>query len=124
MACRSIPSGNSVLVCIVADKAVTAETVLGMEGTTYTEAEVSQANLPNRPSEFARCFKTRQGKYQACCAIEPGTSFPSVIFWVTEVGRAISHSSFLYVLLQRASPISRMGHHRQEGDLRLPVVVP
>lgn len=92
IAFQSIPSENTILLCIVADKPATAESILEMAGMTYTEAEVAQVKLPNCPGELAR-VASKLGEaniniHYAYCGVEPGTNEPLAIFGITEVGRA------------------------------------
>ena len=54
MAFQSIPSQQTILVCIVADNPTAAQSVLDQEGIVHTEAEVAQVELSNRPGELAR----------------------------------------------------------------------
>ena len=94
MAFQSIPSAETILVCIVVDKPATAEAILDAEGMTYTEAEVAQVRLPHAPGELAR-VASRLGDANininyAYCGVEPITNAPLVIFGVKEVDRASS----------------------------------
>ena len=82
------------LVRIVADNPATARTVLNNERLSYTEAEVAQVKLPNRPGELARAA-ARLGDAQininyAYCGVEAGTNVPLLIFAVADVGRAVA----------------------------------
>lgn len=92
MALQSIPSQNTTLVCIVADNPAAATSALDKEGILYTEVEVVQAKLPNRPGELARAA-CRLGEADininyAYCGVETSTNAPLVIFGVAEVSRA------------------------------------
>jgi hypothetical protein len=92
MAFQSIPSQQTILVCIVADNPTAAQSVLDQEGIVYTEAEVVQAKLSNQPGELARAASQLAEaniniKY-AYCGVEPCTNAPLVIFGTAEVGRA------------------------------------
>jgi hypothetical protein len=92
MAFQSIPSQQTILVCIVADNPTAAQSVLDQEGIVYTEAEVVQAKLSNQPGELARAASQLAEaniniKY-AYCGVEPRTNAPLVIFGTAEVGRA------------------------------------
>ncbi len=92
MALQSIPAKKTILVCIVADNPIAARSILDQEGISYTEAEVAQVKLLNRPGELARAA-VRLGEANininyAYCGVEPGTNAPLVIFGITEVGRA------------------------------------
>jgi hypothetical protein len=92
MAFQSIPSESTILVCIVADKPATAESVFELEGIAYTETEVAQVKLAHRPGELARAAsqlgEANINIHYAYCGVEPDTNFPLMIFGVTEVGRA------------------------------------
>ena len=92
MAFQSIPSGKTMLVCIVVDKSEAAAAVLDKEGISYTEGEVVQVKLPHGPGELARAA-TKLGEANininyAYCGVEPGTNASVAIFGVTPVGRA------------------------------------
>lgn len=92
IAFQSIPSESTILVCIVVDNLAAAEAALETDGMTYTEGEVAQAKLPNRPGELARAA-SKLGEaniniHYAYCGHEPSTNAPLVIFGAKEVGRA------------------------------------
>ena len=77
---------------LVVDNLATAKTVLGAEGLTYTENDVAQVSLPNRPGELARAAG-RLGEANINInyvygGIEPSTNTPLLFFGVVEVGRA------------------------------------
>lgn len=77
---------------LVVDNLAAAKTVLDAEGLTYTENDVAQVALPNRPGELAR-VAGRLGEANininyAYGGIEPGTNTPLLFFGVAEVGRA------------------------------------
>jgi hypothetical protein len=88
IAFQSIPSAETILVCLVVDKPAAAEAILDAEGITYIEAEVAQVQLPQAPGELAR-VASKLGdaniniKY-AYCGVEPITNMPLVIFGVEE----------------------------------------
>lgn len=92
MAFQSIPSEKTILVCIVADNPTAAQSVLDQDGLIYTEAEVVQCKLSNRPGELARAAsKLAEANINinyAYCGVEPSTNSPLVIFGTAEVGRA------------------------------------
>jgi len=92
MAFQSIPSEKTILVCIVADNPTAAQSVLDQDGLIYTEAEVVQFKLSNRPGELARAAsKLAEANINinyAYCGVEPSTNSPLVIFGTAEVGRA------------------------------------
>jgi hypothetical protein len=92
MAFQSIPSQQTILVCIVADNPTAAQSVLEQEGIVHTEAEVVQVQLSNQPGELARAAsKLAEANINinyAYCGVEPRTNAPLVIFGTAEVGRA------------------------------------
>ena len=92
MALQSIPAQKTILVCIVADNPIAARSILDQEGIAYTEAEVAQVKLLNRPGELARAAvqlgEANININYAYCGVESGTNAPLVIFGITEVGRA------------------------------------
>lgn len=92
MAFQSIPSQQTILVCIVSDNPTTAQSVLDQEGIVYTETEVVQVKLANQPGELAsaasKLAEANINIKYAYCGIEPRTNAPLVIFGTTEVGRA------------------------------------
>lgn len=92
IAFQSIPSESTILVCLVVDNLAAAEAALDRDGMIYTEAEVVQVGLPNRPGELARAA-SKLGEaniniHYAYCGLEPTSNLPVVIFGTTEVGRA------------------------------------
>jgi hypothetical protein len=105
MALQSIPAQNTILVCLVADNPAAARSVLDNAGIFYTESEVAEARLPNRPGELARpasqLGEANININYAYCGVEPGTNVPLVIFGITEVGRAAT------ILDQPASAAAR-----------------
>lgn len=88
IAFQSIPSTESILVCMVVDKPTAAEAIFDAQGISYTEAEVVQVQLPQAPGELAR-VASKLGdaniniKY-AYCGVEPVTNARLVIFGVEE----------------------------------------
>ena len=94
LAFQSFPTGKESLVRFVVDNPTTAKSVLDAQRLTYTEVEVAQVKLPNRPGELARAA-SRLGDANininyAYCGVEAGTSTPLLIFGVAEVGRAVT----------------------------------
>ena len=91
---QSIPSKDTILVCIVVDKPEAAKSVLDREGITFTEVEVAEARLPHGPGELARAaLKLGEANINinyAYSGVEPSTRAPLAIFGVTDVGRAAS----------------------------------
>jgi|ERR1700752_4595383 hypothetical protein len=85
---QSIPSAETILVCLVVDNPAAAGAILDAEGIIYIEAEVAQVQLPQAPGELAR-VASKLGdaniniKY-AYCGVEPITNTPLVIFGVEE----------------------------------------
>ena len=81
------------LVRLVVDNPTTAKSVLNSQKLRYTEAEVVQVQLPNRPGELARAA-SQLGEADininyAYCGNEAGTNAPLLIFGVADVGRAV-----------------------------------
>ena len=81
------------LVRFVVDNPTTAKSILSTQKLRYTEAEVVQVRLPNRPGELARAA-SQLGEAEininyAYCGGEAGTNLPLLIFGVAEVGRAV-----------------------------------
>ena len=77
---------------LVVDNLAAAKTVLSAEGLIFTETDVAQTTLPNRPGELAR-VAGRLGEANininyAYGGIEAGTNAPLLFFGVAEVGRA------------------------------------
>src|SRR5712691_11167811 len=93
LAFQSIPSEEESLVRFVVDNPTTAKSILNTQKFRYTEAEVVQVRLPNRPGELARAA-SQLGEADinidyAYCGNEAGTNAPLLIFGVVEVGRAV-----------------------------------
>jgi hypothetical protein len=93
VAFQSFPSEGKSLVRLVVDNLATAKTVLNSQGITYTEADVAQVSLPNRPGELARAA-SRLGDANininyAYTGVDPGTNKPLFLFGVTDVNRAV-----------------------------------
>jgi hypothetical protein len=86
------PSDNKSLVRLVVDNPTSAKTILDGERLTYTEAQVAQVRLANRPGELARAAArlgdTKININYAYCGLEPNTNAPVLIFGVTDAGRA------------------------------------
>ena len=81
---------------LIVDNPAIARTVLGSESMAYTEVEVVQAKLPNRPAELGRAA-SRLGEAiininYAYSGADPGTSAAFVIFGVgiADVARAVA----------------------------------
>jgi len=77
---------------LVVDNLATAKSVLAAEGLTYSEADVAQVALQNRPGVLARVAgKLGEANINinyAYCGIEPSTNSALLFFGVAEVGRA------------------------------------
>jgi len=77
---------------LVVDNLSIAKTVMGAEGLTYTETEVAQVALPNRPGELARvAARLADANININYAYggnDPDTNAPLLFFGVAEVGRA------------------------------------
>jgi hypothetical protein len=77
---------------LVVDNLAAAKTVVSAEGLTYTENDVAQVALPNRPGELARVAgqlgEANININYAYGGIEPGTNAPLLFFGVAEAGRA------------------------------------
>lgn len=94
IAFQSFPSHKTVLVCLVTDNAVAAQSVLDQQGIVYNEAEVAQVRLANRPGELAHVADQLRDaniniKY-AYFGVESGTNAPLVILGITNLDHAIS----------------------------------
>jgi len=94
LAFQSCPAERKSLVRVVVDNPTTAKTVLDSERLTYTEAEVAQVKLANKPGELARAA-SQLGEANininyAYCGVEPGTNAPLLIFGVGQVARAVT----------------------------------
>ncbi len=77
---------------LVFDNPATAKTVLDRERADYTETDVAQVKLTNRPGELARAA-TRLGDSgininHGYCGIEAGTNAPLLFFGVADAGKA------------------------------------
>jgi hypothetical protein len=77
---------------LVVDNLAAAKTVLSAEGLTFTENDVAQVALANRPGELARVAgqlgEANININYAYSGIEPGTNAPLLFFGVAEVSRA------------------------------------
>ncbi|HXW57214.1 MAG TPA: ACT domain-containing protein [Candidatus Cybelea sp.] len=93
IAFQSIPSQRSVLLCIVTDNPLAAQSALDGAGIIYAEAEVVQEKLANHPGELARVAKqlgeANVNINYAYFGVEPDSNAPLVILGITDVGRAI-----------------------------------
>jgi len=94
LALQSFPSGGENLVRFVADNPITTRRVLDGQDLAYTEEQVVQAKLRNRPGELARAA-AQLGEANinidyAYCGVEPGTGASLMIFGVSDVDRAVA----------------------------------
>ena len=93
LAFQAIPGDEKSLVRFVVDNPTTAKSVLNTKKLRYTEAEVAQVRLPNRPGELARAASQLAEAdiniNYAYCGIEAETNMPVLIFGVAEVGQAV-----------------------------------
>jgi hypothetical protein len=92
LAFEAFPFEGQSVVRFVADNPATARTVLDAERMYYTETEVAQAKLANRPGELgvaaARLGEANININYAYCGADPASNSPLVIFGVTDVARA------------------------------------
>jgi hypothetical protein len=77
---------------LIVDNLAAAKSILDADRMTYTENDVAQVTLPNRPGELAR-VAGRLGEANininyAYAGNEPKTNAPLLFFGVQEVGRA------------------------------------
>jgi hypothetical protein len=93
LAFQSFPSEGKSLVRLVVDNLATAKTVLDSQGISYSEADVAQVSLPNRPGELARAASrlgdTKINIDYAYTGLDPRTNKPLLFFGVTDVSRAV-----------------------------------
>jgi hypothetical protein len=92
LALQATPGEGKRQVRIVVDNPTTAKTVLDREHISYTEAQVAQVRLANRPGELARAA-ARLGEAKininyVYSGLESGTNAPVLIFGVADAGRA------------------------------------
>jgi len=92
LAFQASPSERRSQLRLVVDNPATSKFALDAEGLAYTETEVAQVTLPNRPGELGRAAsrlaEANININYAYSGIEIGTNAPLVFFGVTEVGRA------------------------------------
>jgi hypothetical protein len=92
LAFESIPSEGVSLVRLVVDNQATAKKVLDAERVKYTETDVAQVELANRPGELARAAaKLGDANINinyAYGGVDPTTAAPLLIFGVAEVAQA------------------------------------
>jgi hypothetical protein len=93
LALQSIPAeGKKSTVRLVTDNPTTVKTVLDNQRLKYTEAEVAQVKLANRPGELARvASQLGEGNINinyAYTGVDPATNTPLLIVGVKEVAQA------------------------------------
>lgn len=91
---QSIPSEQTILVCLVVDNPAAAEASLDAQGINYSIGEVAQVKLPRGPGQLARAAcklgEANINIHYAYSGVEPNTNEPLVIFGVTDLGRAVA----------------------------------
>jgi hypothetical protein len=92
LALQASPGGGKSQVRFVVDNPTTAKTVLDGEHMSYTEAQVAQVKLANRPGELAEAA-ARLGEAKInidylYSGLESGANTPILIFGVADAGRA------------------------------------
>jgi hypothetical protein len=92
LALQATPGGGKSQVRFVVDNPTTAKTVLDREHISYTEAQVAQVRLANRPGELAaaaaRLGEAKININYVYSGLESGTNAPVLIFGVADAGRA------------------------------------
>lgn len=92
LALQATPGGGKSQVHFVVDNPTTAKTVLDREHISYTEAQVAQVRLANRPGALAgaaaRLGEAKININYVYSGLESGTNTPVMIFGVTDAGRA------------------------------------
>ncbi len=92
LALQATPGGGKSQVRFVVDNPTTAKTVLDRERKSYTETQVAQIRLANRPGELARAAarlsEANININYIYSGLETGTNAPILIFGVTDAGRA------------------------------------
>ena len=94
VAFQSFPFEGQSRVRLVLDNPTAAKTVFDDQGINYTEAEVAQVKLPNRPGELARAA-SQLGEANininyAYGGIDSTTNAPLLVFGVPDARRAAS----------------------------------
>jgi hypothetical protein len=92
LAFQSFPLQGESQVRFVVNDPAAAKEVLNAERVSYTEAEVAQVKLSNRPGALANAA-SKLGDANinidyAYCGIDPNTNSPLLVFGVTEVTQA------------------------------------
>ena len=93
LAIQATPGGGQSQVRFVVDNPTTAKTILDREHTKgYTEAQVAQVTLANRPGELAaaaaRLGEAKININHVYSGLDPSSNAPILIFGVTDAGRA------------------------------------
>jgi hypothetical protein len=94
VAFQSFPVEGRSIVRLVVDNPSTAKSALDAQRASFTETEVAQVALPNRPGELARAA-ARLGEANininyAYAGVDPARNTPLLIFGVADVARAAS----------------------------------
>src|SRR5712692_280938 len=91
LAFQAVPSERDNIVRMVVDNPTTAKKVLDTERLSYTETEVVQARLPNRPGELAHAASELGGSNinieHAYSGLDSSNA-PVVFFGVKDAGKA------------------------------------
>jgi len=91
LAFQAVSADGNSSVRIVVDNPTTAKKVLDSEHLTYTETEVAQARLPNRPGELAHAASQLGGSninIEYAYSGLDSTNSPVVFFGVKDAGKA------------------------------------
>jgi hypothetical protein len=93
IAFQSFPSEERSSVRLIVDNPTNLKNVLDAQRVTYTETEVAQVRLPNRPGELGRAA-TNLGDANinidyAYSGVDPATGSPVMLFGVADVRKAV-----------------------------------
>jgi hypothetical protein len=91
VAFQTVPSERDNIVRMVVDNPTAAKKVLDFEHLSYTETEVAQAKLPNRPGELAHAASQLGGSninIEYAYSGLDSTNSPVVFFGVKDAGKA------------------------------------
>jgi hypothetical protein len=91
VAFQAVPSERDNIVRMVVDNPTAAKKVLDSEHLSYTETEVAQAKLPNRPGELAHAASQLGGSninIEYAYSGLDSTNSPVVFFGVKDAGKA------------------------------------
>lgn len=93
LAFQAVPSEGTSVVRMVVDNPTAAKKVLDSERLSYTETEVAQAKLVNRPGELSRAAsqlgEANINIERAYSGVDPNNS-PVVFFGVKDVSQAVA----------------------------------